>query len=91
MEHALQQTSLFAYRNEIKPTLGARQKAIYDVLQTRKNWTNTEIAHYLSFPINTVTPRIKELREMDLVRLSETRKCNITGRICCSWEVGIIL
>lgn len=87
----MQQTSLFSYKNEILPILGERQKVIYEALQTRKNFTNTELAHQLNFPINTVTPRVNELRKMSLVRLAETRKCEITGRMCCAWEVGIIV
>lgn len=90
MQHATQQTSLFAYRNEIKPTLGDRQRVVYEALRTRKNFTNTELATWLSFPINTVTPRVNELRKMGLVRLSETRKCAQTSRMCCAWEIGVM-
>lgn len=85
------QTSLFAYNHEIKPTLMPRQKIIYETLQTRKNFTNTELAEHLGFPINTVTPRVNELRKLGVVRLSEFRKCNVTNRRCCAWEVGVIL
>ncbi len=87
----MQQTSLFAYRNEIKPTLGERQSAVYEVLREKGSMTNNEIAHWLSAQINTITPRIYELRKMGLVRLSDTRKCRITGRTCCSWECGKII
>lgn len=85
------QTSLFVYRTEIKPTLGERQKAVYETLVKKGSMTNTEIAAWLNAPINTITPRIYELRNMGLVRLVETRKCNITGRTCCAWEIGKII
>lgn len=87
----VQPTSLFTYRNEIKPTLGSRQREVYEALKTRKNWTNSELSEYLQRPINTVTPRVNELRKMGVVRLAETRGCNITGRTCCAWEVGKIV
>lgn len=87
----LQQTSLFAYMNEIKPTLGERQKVIYNALRSRLNFTNTELADYLGFPINTVTPRVGELRKLGLVRNAGIRKCKVTGRNVISWEVGRIL
>lgn len=87
----VQQTSLFAYHGEVKPTLGERQKVIYNALRSRPNFTNTELAEYLNFPINTVTPRVGELRKLGLVRQAGIRTCKITGRTVISWEVGIIL
>ena len=89
--HQVQQTSLFAYQNEVKPTLGERQKVIYEALKTRDNFTNTELANYLDFPINTVTPRVGELRKLGLVQISEIRMCKVTGRRVISWEVGKLI
>lgn len=87
----LQQTSLFAYYNDVKPTLGHRQKTIYEALGKRDNFTNCEMATYLDWPINTVVPRVSELRKMGLVRMAGIRKCNITGRKVIAWEVGKLI
>ena len=87
----LAQTSLFAYRAEIKPTLGERQRAVYEALKTRANFTNCEMATWLSAPINTITPRMGELRKIGLVRSAGVRKCNITGRNVLCWEVGKLI
>lgn len=87
----IQQTSLFTYYNEIKPKLGKRQKLIYEALKTRENFTNQEIADHLGLQINTITPRIKELRDAGLVRFACERKCESTGRNVKAWEVGKLL
>ncbi len=86
-----QQTSLFAYHAEVKPTLGHRQKTIYEALGTRESFTNTEMAAYLDWPINTITPRMKELRKIGLVRCAGTRECKVTGRNVLSWEIGRLI
>ena len=86
-----QPTSLFAYINEVKPTLGHRQKTIYEALGLRESFTNTEMAAYLDWPINTITPRMKELRKIGLVRCAGTRECKVTGRNVLSWEIGKII
>lgn len=87
MEHAIQQTSLFVYHNEVKPTLGDRQKIIYEVLKSGSNFTNQEVADRLGFQINTVTPRMNELVKLGVVELATKRKCNRTGRTCCAWKI----
>ena len=87
----IQPTSLHAYNTEIRPTLGARQKTILEAVQEiqneRENATNTEIAKHLNFPINTVTPRVFELRKMGYLTESVTRPCRATGRRAKTWRV----
>lgn len=80
--HALQQTSLFAFR-EVQKTLGTRQKAVYDALRTPK--TDKEIADCLNLAINEVTPRRNELVKLGMVRKAGVVKQN--GRSAISWEI----
>lgn len=82
-----QQTSLWAYQNEIIPELGARQKVVFEALKTRPNFTNTELSKHLDFPINTITPRVGELRKKGLVDQAEIRVCKETGRRAIAWRV----
>lgn len=82
----LQQTSLWAYRNEIKPTLGERQKAVYEALKTRENWTNKELAVWFNCDACSITGRVKELREMGLVVKDVVRDCKVTGRTAIGWK-----
>lgn len=59
----VQQTSLFAYHNEIIPTLSARQEAVMAELEKHEDMTNSELAEALGWGINRITPRVQELRE----------------------------
>jgi len=79
-----QATSVLAWRSEVKPTLGTRQQSVLDAL--RGDMTNSEIALKLGVPINTITPRIFELREKGLVVEFTKRKCRVTGRTAISWK-----
>ena len=83
----LQSTSLRAYHHEIEPTLGDRQQAVLDELGRHINRTNNELANFLGWPINTVTPRIFELRRMGKVVEDFKRPCRITGRTAIAWKV----
>lgn len=88
MTHAIQQTSLFTYFNTVKPELGRRQRAVYEEIRKYPNITNTELAAAMMMPINSITPRVKELREKGLVRLGTKRDCKITRERVCAWEVN---
>ncbi len=87
----IQSTSLHAYNTEVRPTLGARQKTILEAIQElqneHENATNTEISEHLNFPINTVTPRVFELRQKGYLTESVTRPCRATGRRAKTWRV----
>ena len=62
----IQPTSLEAY-NILKPQLGERQKQVYNVIKLYPGVCNLDIRRITSIPINSVTPRVKELREKGLV------------------------
>ncbi len=85
----IQQTSRMAY-SDIKPELGKRQQEVYELLKESSligvNMTNLEISDCLGRAINTITPRIGELREKGLVKESEKRMCKVSGRhaIACT-------
>lgn len=83
----LQDTSRAAW-DSIQPKLGAKQKEIYDVLRLLPDATNAELAARLGWPINTVTPRVKELREMNLVMDAGKRTCRITGSTAHAWRAA---
>ena len=83
----MQGTSLNAYYTQVKPTLGERQKVVYDTMRTRRNWTNSELAAYLDWPINCITGRVYELRKVGLVCEDEKRICNVTKRRVIAWKI----
>lgn len=83
----MQETSLRAYFNEIHPRLGERQQEVLAafVLGAR-DWTNSELSQCLRKPINTITPRVFELRAAGLVEEAGKRICKVTGRKVLSWR-----
>lgn len=57
----IQQTSMAAYL-EVKPKMGRNQKLVLEALEEIYPATNKQIAKHLGWEINSVTPRILELR-----------------------------
>ena len=82
----IQKTSITAY-NEIKPKLGQMQQIVLNVISGAPNISNLEIARSLGWPINSVTPRVKELRDMDLVEDAGLKRDPQTLRTVHGWKV----
>jgi len=62
----MQQTSLQAFE-QVQEHLGENQNAVYDVIRRIGPCSNKDIALFLQWPINCVTPRTLELRKLGLV------------------------
>ena len=67
--------------------LGEKQKKVYNLLRRSGALSNRMIAKKLGWEINTVTPRVKELRERDLVELAGLTVDNDTKRQVVAWRV----
>lgn len=72
-----------------KVDLNKNQQLVYDTLWEMAQGTNAEIANKLNWPINRVTPRIKELRDKDKVIFVVNRNCFITGSKASVWRPNI--
>ena len=79
-----QQTTLDAFV-EVRRDIGSRQMLVFNALRELGEATNTMIAKYVGLPINCVTPRIKELRELKFVSEAKRDMCPITKRTCIFW------
>lgn len=79
-------TSLEAFE-EVKKNLGERQTLVYKYLERLGPATNKMLARVIGLEINSVTPRIHELRKKRLVGYDHTDKCRITGRKALYWKV----
>jgi predicted transcriptional regulator len=83
------ETSLEAY-HKLLIKLNDKQTAVYSKLEEAEKYgwdmTNFEIAKLLHWPINCVTPRVKELRDAGLVVKSQVRRQE-TGRRAIAWKV----
>lgn len=81
----IQDTSLHAYAVATQH-LGKKQKEVLDALRFFPDATNAELAAWLSWPINRVTPRCQELRKQGLVLEAGRRTCKVTGGMAHSWK-----
>ena len=73
-------TSRQAFK-DITRELGLKQKEVYKALCAHPMACNAELAYDLGWPINTVTPRCKELRDdMGIVSDVGTKTYKPTGR-----------
>ena len=80
-----QETSGMAY-DSIQATLGEKQKAVLKALSGGPK-TNQEIAEWLNWPINTVTPRTNELVKKKIV-VEHSRKLGPSGRYAIRWGIA---
>lgn len=78
------QTSLFAYRS--LNNLGDRQRRVFGKLRELGRATNEELAAALDWPINTITPRVGELRRFGYVTPDGT-KLSKSGRPAKVWVI----
>jgi len=81
------QTSLLAFQ-EIQEKIPECQQQVLRALKILKEATNMEIADFLGWSINRVTPRTKELRDKDFVEQATIRPCKITGRAARAWKLA---
>jgi hypothetical protein len=84
----VQDTSLESYFEEVLPTLGVRQKLVYDAIASLGCPTDMEISKFLNVEIRSVGPRRNELMHLGLIKLCEKRQCSITRRTAKSWRVS---
>ena len=82
----IQSTSLEAYK-VLQPELGTMQNMIYNILKVYPNSSNLDISRITHKPINSVTPRIKELRDKGLVIFSNYKKDRVTKRRVMCWKI----
>ena len=81
----VQQTSLLAYK-EAKQKLNQKQSIVLYTLQQIYPATNLDIAHHLGWAINSVTPRVHELRAKKLVVDVKKDIDPRTGRKSIFWK-----
>jgi hypothetical protein len=82
-------TSLEAYL-QIKPHLYPIQMEIYNFMRSNsdRDFTNKQLAYELRRPINTVTPRVLELRQMGLIVFSKV-VVQANRRRARAWKVKL--
>lgn len=87
------QTSLWSYFDIVNNTesMCERQKLVFNCIKSFNDKNikpnNREISDTLFIPINTVTPRVKELRVLGLVRINGIKPDFVTGKTTQTYEV----
>ena len=81
----IEQMSVEAFKSII-PTLGERQQLVLDVIIDNPGCCNREIAFLVGLEINKVTPRVFELRSMNLVKSSGWKVDDVSGCRVNTWE-----
>ena len=80
-------TSLESFYSFTPDDLGDRQKAVFKELTNSGPMSNKQLSNKIHWPINTITPRVKELRDMGLVDEYGTRYDANTNRREIVWEI----
>lgn len=80
----IQQTSILAFQ-EAKTRLSYTQSAVLEALEEISPATNKMIAKHLGWEINSITPRVLELRKKRKV-VEAYRSVDITGRKAIFWK-----
>ena len=88
VKHKIQITSLKAYADVLE-TLGDRQIQVYKAIKDLRSANNLMIAERVGLPINSVTPRVKELRDLGVVRAHHKAYCPKTQRLTIFWKPRI--
>ena len=83
----VQQTSLEAYK-EAKKKLGDHQAIVWATIDAHGPISNKQIATILGWEINSVTPRVLELRALEQVKYAGTRLDPKTNRPEMLWSVA---
>ena len=71
--------------------IGKRQQQVLDLFHNCTNidlFNNREISVMLKLPINSVTPRVQELRKMGKLVEYKKMKDNITNRLSIYWRLA---
>jgi len=80
------ETSLLAYE-KVRPKLPKRRNQVLTALKELNYATNSMIAEHLGWSINRVTPRVFELRQLNLVTISHISWCPVTKNKAKYWKI----
>lgn len=89
-KHKSMPTSILAYA-EVLENLGERQTQVYSVIRELGSCNNVMIANALHLPINSITPRVNELRKKHIVMMDKKELCPFTKRLTCYWRARRML
>lgn len=80
------QTSMESFK-AVVPKLSEKQQVVYDTIHDNPGMSNHDIARFLHWEINTVTPRVNELRDKGVVDYGGDKVDRLTDRKVMTWRV----
>jgi len=80
----MQETSIEAFY-DLLPSLNEMHRLFYNLLKVYPGASNHDLSRISGKPINTVTPRVNELRKKGLVVFSHHKTDRITKRRVMCW------
>lgn len=83
-----QETSYMAW-DSIQEGLSAKQKVVLWAFKAQGDMTNAEMAKFINWPINCVTPRVGELVKKRLVEAKGVKLANTRRKAIVWGEVRI--
>jgi DNA-binding MarR family transcriptional regulator len=66
--------------------LGEKQEQVYNAIEQYQPVTNRQLSNILRWPINSITGRVKELRDMGLVHKEGSAYDQVTERTVSTWR-----
>lgn len=66
--------------------LGEKQEQVYNAIEQYQPVTNRQLSNILHWPINSITGRVKELRDMGLVYKEWSAYDQVTERTVSTWS-----
>lgn len=85
--HDTRDTSLVSWIN-LQPKLGERQYRVWCVIRDKGPLSNGEISQELGWPINCVTPRVKELRKFGMVSSAGKQPLGYREMLVHVWQAN---
>ena len=82
--HNTRQTSLLAFHS--LKDLNGRQAQVYGVIRNHGPISNLQVAEILKMPINSIVPRVFQIRAKGLVQESHRSESPLTGRTVIFWQ-----
>jgi hypothetical protein len=86
MKTAVAETSIESYRS--LGNLGPKQAEVYNLIARTGEACNQLLADHLAIPVNRITGRVYELRDMGLVEEAYRAPWEPTGRTVSWWKAA---
>jgi len=86
-KHRMKMTSLLAFE-EVIPNLQNREMEVLKIVKKIQPCNNRMIQEHSNRKINEVTPRVKSLRELNIITYVRKDKCPYTNKLTDFYQIN---